>query len=239
MIERLTQQRKEELLGNYFAGGMSAAEEQEFFVQVALDDDLRQMLKAHSIVRSALDKGHSLPSVDHHMARTHLIATLEARHREPAVEPASSRRPAIWWSVGLLVITSLVVAAGLLLRPDMSAEKHAGEVPAASIREMPATKEQASAPTMEPEKIEPWPREARAGEVPAKGKVTAPSTLRATSRSSDDVVAPKSTATRHDSVATTPALTPAVTSPRSSADTIREKSRDTLTMRLKVRKIVE
>lgn len=245
MIERLTQQRKEQLLGDYFAGGMSVAEEQEFFVQVALDDDLRQMLKAHTIVRSALEKGHSPASVDHHTARAHLIATLEARHRQPAAEPAPSRRPALWWSAGLLVVTSLFVVAGLLLRPDTTLQRGADEVPAASIREIPAAKEQSTTPVMPPQQIDARTGKETAKEVSGtRGSVSAPATvspLRAASRPSGTVVTPKATAassTQQESDASTRVVTPALM-PRSSADTIREKSRDTVTMRLKVRKIVE
>lgn len=236
MIERLTQQQKEELLGSYFAGTMSTADEQEFFVQVALDDDLRQMLKAHSVVRSALDSGRSLPLADHHAARERLMMSLAARHAEPAQLP--ERRSALPWFTGLLVVATISILAGYLLEPGAPAANRSVAAADNTGRWLRVMKEGAAIPA---EPIAPsLEKKADAGGSSiAQNKVAAVATtsrprVNGNSRSTtEDAPAGKGSI---DTAASPRVSTPAT---RSAMDTIRGKSRDTLVMRLKVRKVVE
>src|SRR5438477_12447822 len=52
----MTRAQREIVVERYLAGEMSASEEQEFFMGVATDGDLFQLLRAHRMVERALDK---------------------------------------------------------------------------------------------------------------------------------------------------------------------------------------
>lgn len=246
MIERLTQQQKEELLRAYFAGGMTAAAEQEFFVHVALDDDLRQMLKAHSIVRSTLEQGHALPSLDHHDARARMVASLAARHT--AKPPAPPRRvdPA-WRSIaGFLGGAALVaiVATTMASRDDAGDARQADSSATAQVvATIQAPVSTGQVDTLHAIDMQSRGRQVVAVEKGAAREVTAVGPTERTSvKSPSATTTPKGATPRGDARDTASApvvLKPAASTPSAVADTIREKSRDSMTFRLRVRKVEE
>lgn len=68
---------QERLVEQYLGGSMSPDEEQEFFIKVAVDSNLRQTLKAYRVVESALRKHRDAVAVQHVAARGNLMAALQ------------------------------------------------------------------------------------------------------------------------------------------------------------------
>jgi hypothetical protein len=69
------------LVERYLAGEMTVPEEQDFFIQVAVNDELRQMLKAYQIVDNALRKDRAATRTndnDRSRSRAHIVAVLSA-----------------------------------------------------------------------------------------------------------------------------------------------------------------
>jgi|GEM_PF-2529363 len=74
----MTRTEQERLVERYLNSEMSSADEQEFFIQVAVDSNLRQTLKAYRIVESALRKHRDAASSQHAEGRARVIAALQA-----------------------------------------------------------------------------------------------------------------------------------------------------------------
>ncbi|MEO5928698.1 MAG: hypothetical protein ABIR47_02085 [Candidatus Kapaibacterium sp.] len=56
----MTRNEREELIRHYMTGKMSMAEEHDFFIQVALDNELRIGLKAHRTIEGAIMKDREI-----------------------------------------------------------------------------------------------------------------------------------------------------------------------------------
>lgn len=72
----MTRGEQERLVERYLDGGMSSVEEEEFFIQVAVDNDLRRTLKAHRIVDSAIRKHRESGHQHHDIVRSRLVNAL-------------------------------------------------------------------------------------------------------------------------------------------------------------------
>jgi hypothetical protein len=69
----------EQLVDRYMSGDMSVSEEQDFFIQVAVNDELRQTLKAYRVVDTALRKDRSVPRpAGNDRSRANVMAMLAA-----------------------------------------------------------------------------------------------------------------------------------------------------------------
>jgi hypothetical protein len=69
----------EQLVDRYMSGDMSVSEEQDFFIQVAVNDELRQTLKAYRVVDTALRKDRSVPRpAGNDRSRANIMAMLAA-----------------------------------------------------------------------------------------------------------------------------------------------------------------
>ena len=102
----------ERLVERYLEGGMDSAAEQDFFIQVALDNELRQTLKAYRIVQDTIRKEREL-GMSNHVAARQLLAGLllpspkpqlhpeEALAREEALLPLL-RQTRVWRIVSIL-----------------------------------------------------------------------------------------------------------------------------------------
>jgi hypothetical protein len=98
----MTRSEQERLVERYLSGEMISADEEEFFMQVAVNQDLRQTLKAYRIVESAIRKHRDNAPAHHDQSRTRFIAMLSAHaaahptaaHLE-AAHPTASRQSAI------------------------------------------------------------------------------------------------------------------------------------------------
>jgi|GEM_PF-6319429 len=234
MIERLTQREQEALLQRYFSGGMNAEEESTFFVQVALDADLRRALKAHSLVRDMLEEQRATPPIDHHLGRERLVETLAAARRLPT-EGSPARRskwPWLYSSAGLL----------LLLAATMVVIEH----PTPSETTPTRTEERLTAPSAQAERPEQLPGTSPAPAAIRGGGSTAaapsPSrTQRAAGPTHPHTTVIRSAAADRPSSISAPPVDPVpahdTAIPRAPAlDTIRLRNNDTVTLRLRVKK---
>lgn len=72
----MTRTQREALIGTYLRGEMSAVEEQDFFIQVALDDELRAELRAQRTVDSAMRKERDSMTTTHSGLRQRVMSSL-------------------------------------------------------------------------------------------------------------------------------------------------------------------
>src|ERR1043166_8173905 len=66
----------EQLIERFLSGGMTGAEEEEFFTQVAIDSNLRQTFKAYRVVEDALRKHRDTIQSQHDRSRMRLASML-------------------------------------------------------------------------------------------------------------------------------------------------------------------
>jgi hypothetical protein len=118
----------ERLVVRCLDGSMSAAEEEEFFVRVALDEELRKSYQAQRIVESALGKARRAAPRQSHAARERIIALAEgassvaARTATTEVSSSGAARVAAAtrggvasrWGRDLLVAMSTIAVGGAL-----------------------------------------------------------------------------------------------------------------------------
>ncbi len=129
---------REKLLQNYLAGHMSGQEEEEFFIKVALDRELRGELQAHRAIDSAIGKEVSGQPGRHSAVRHKTMAILAAT---PAPVPApvawTGWRGSTWLGIGGLAAVLVVVAFFTLSRreaPEPRLQMHATpDLPAAAL----------------------------------------------------------------------------------------------------------
>lgn len=84
----MTRREQERIVGRYLGGELTGAEEQDFFIQVAVDNDLRQTLKAYQVVDSALHKHRETIPVQHPESRERMVMML---HQAAAMTPAQQQ----------------------------------------------------------------------------------------------------------------------------------------------------
>ena len=92
----MTRSEREHIIQRYLSGEMSSAEEGDFFIQVALDRELRHDLQAQQTIESAFRKEREAERVGHTALRTRVASMLAAGPPPaPSSEPvtAPARRP--------------------------------------------------------------------------------------------------------------------------------------------------
>jgi hypothetical protein len=157
----MTRAEREMMIGRYMSGGMSSAEEQEFFIQVAVDPELRLDLKAHRTVESAMRKDRDAEPAGHTALRGRIAGTLAAyppnpgQSASPVLPPGSPASALVqtgggialakWLGAAVVVIATAV--GGVMLLP--SAEEKA-EAPATSIGSPPAVTPRQQLPSDSP-----------------------------------------------------------------------------------------
>lgn len=72
----MSRAEQERLVERYLGGMMNSAEEEDFFIQVAIDHDLRQTLKSYRIMESAIRKHRDTAPVHHADSRSRVMAML-------------------------------------------------------------------------------------------------------------------------------------------------------------------
>jgi hypothetical protein len=72
-VKRLERER---LIERYLSGAMSSSEEQDFFIEVAADRELRTELKAYQIVESAVRKDRLADTASYTALRSHMIGLM-------------------------------------------------------------------------------------------------------------------------------------------------------------------
>jgi hypothetical protein len=122
----MTRVEREQLISRYLGGDMNTAEEQEFFIRVAVDKELRQDLRAQRTVDSALRKDRDAESTGHTALRMRVASVLAATPTDPTSIP-SEPMPAgagastsgvltLKWIVGIAV--GAIATATVVLLPD-------------------------------------------------------------------------------------------------------------------------
>jgi len=76
----MTHLEREYLVERYMAGEMSAAEEGDFFIHVAVDDELRQTLKAHQLMYGAIRSDSQTAVPETASYRSHILGMLATSH---------------------------------------------------------------------------------------------------------------------------------------------------------------
>lgn len=97
----MTRREQERLVGRYLGGELTGAEEQEFFIQVAVDNDLRQTLKAYNVVDSALHKHRETIPVQHPASRERMVTMLR---QAAAMNPPQQQQAAQYRRTGIVAI---------------------------------------------------------------------------------------------------------------------------------------
>ncbi|KXK55012.1 MAG: hypothetical protein UZ07_CHB004002355, partial [Chlorobi bacterium OLB7] len=80
---------RDRLIERYMNGQMTQAEEEAFFINAAVNPELRQELKAHRLVETAVRKDRDGLTAGHAALRNRVAATLAAATPTPAMETAA------------------------------------------------------------------------------------------------------------------------------------------------------
>lgn len=108
----MTRQQRAELLDRFLSGRMSNSEEQDFYIQVAVDSELRLELKAHRTIDAAIDKDRVFDPAE----TAPLEATIAGMIARPAYRridgPTAPHQPPgtvisrpLRWIVGMAIAT--------------------------------------------------------------------------------------------------------------------------------------
>lgn len=112
---------REHLIERYLQGGLTPAEEENFFIEVASNSELRCELKAYQVVEKTLVRDRSLASSSYSTLRAHLAESLVAgttvqqgREHQGSPSSASGTAGGPGWIVtisliGLTALTALVI----------------------------------------------------------------------------------------------------------------------------------
>jgi hypothetical protein len=121
----MTRVEREQMIARYLGGEMTAAEEQEFFIRVAVDKELRHDLRAQRTVDSALQKDRDAEATGHTPMRMRVASVLAATPADvpmtadPASPPlataAAATGAATKWIAGLAI--GAIATAALVLLP--------------------------------------------------------------------------------------------------------------------------
>ncbi len=88
----MTRQQREQLIERYLSGGMNGAAEEEFFLEVAVNRELRQELRAYRLVEQALANESGAITSTHTALRAHVqqLAMLSGSEATVGSEAAQS-----------------------------------------------------------------------------------------------------------------------------------------------------
>jgi hypothetical protein len=89
----MTRSEREQIVQRYLSGEMSSAEEGDFFIQVALDNELRHDLQAQQTIESAFRKDREAERTGHTALRTR-VASMLAGAPAPSRPSAPAEAPA-------------------------------------------------------------------------------------------------------------------------------------------------
>ncbi|MCE7933445.1 MAG: hypothetical protein DYG96_02510 [Chlorobi bacterium CHB2] len=140
---------RDRLIERYMNGQMTQAEEEAFFINAAVNPELRQELKAHRLVETAVRKDRDGLTAGHAALRNRVAATLAAATPTPAMETAAPHAGTLMERVAGAVATHPAVTAiiaGLLaigtviLQPwESTSDNGAAGNPAPALQAPPAT----------------------------------------------------------------------------------------------------
>ncbi|MDB5032824.1 MAG: hypothetical protein JWQ98_65 [Chlorobi bacterium] len=138
----MTRSEQEKLVERYLGGDMNSSQEEEFFIQVAVNNDLRQTLKAYRVVESAIRKHRDTVPPHHAESRARVIALLSAGAAaqphagsnatgvtRPMLGHLTMSASALRWIIGSVAAVGLTVGV-LVVAPMM--EKKTTVPPAAT-----------------------------------------------------------------------------------------------------------
>jgi hypothetical protein len=129
----MTRAERERLIERHLGGAMTAAEESDFFIQVALDKELRQDLKAQRTIESAMRKDRESEPSEHTALRSRVATVLAAssgtiapsaqRAARVAAETSRVSRPAraawmtrpVQWALASAAAFALTVGAVIVM----------------------------------------------------------------------------------------------------------------------------
>lgn len=259
----MTRTEQERLVERYLNSEMSSADEQEFFIQVAVDSNLRQTLKAYRIVESALRKHRDAALSQHAESRSRIISTLQTASMAsaglsgvtpagvapiPSLQSKTRLGSAMFKWVFLAVIAVGLTFGGIMMTSDMNTAS-GGHTPSSNVpNRMNGTAGAPQAPAAEATSPAVLQQESAASQpqIARDRETIIPSSSnekRAVTRTQPRKI------TREASVQTTtpdgPAVsetTPATREPAASTDaavhssepTLQRSSRDTLNMRMQM-----
>lgn len=106
----MTRTEQERLVERYIAGAMTSAQEEEFFMRVAVEPNLRQTLKAYRVVDNAIRKHRDAAPVPNTAARSHLLESLNMARADQSGAPGG---PTAATGISLRRVTWIVTAVAL------------------------------------------------------------------------------------------------------------------------------
>lgn len=260
----MTRTEQERLVERYLNSEMNSADEQEFFIQVAVDSNLRQTLKAYRIVESALRKHRDAAPSQHAESRSRVISTLQGASMEHAgfsgVTPAGatpvpsqhSERArlgsAMFKWVFMAVIAAGLTVGGIMMTSDMktasggntpssNAPNHVNGTAGAS--KAPATEAASSAVSPQASPAD-QPQVSRDREItipsPSNERRTATRTpaKKTTSEASARTTSPNGPAVSESTPATREPATSTDAAVHSDEPAVQRSGRDTLNMRMQM-----
>lgn len=165
----MTRSERERHIERYLSGQMTPAEEQDFFIQAALDRDTRYELKALMTVDSAIRKERDAEPGEHTALRSRVATILAAvpAPEQPAPSPVNPAAPPA--ATGLLqkllpmhwlgiAVATMVVVTSVFMLTDSTRDIHNGgsepayeqrqEIPAGDLRPAPQGKTDRTMPSV-------------------------------------------------------------------------------------------
>ena len=124
---------RDRLIERYMNGQMTQAEEEVFFINAAVNPELRQELKAHRLVETAVRKDRDRLPTGHAALRNRVAATLGSATPAPVIEPIASQsatvieralstvaaHPAV-----VAIVVGIITIGTVILQPLGNAPEH-------------------------------------------------------------------------------------------------------------------
>ena len=105
----MTRTEREQMIDRYLQGKLTPAEEQEFFIEAAIDKEMRYDLKASQVVENAIKKDRKMAPTSWGDTRTYLAAMLVAQNPNPVQVKAGIRTKLMQATTGVGGMITIVV----------------------------------------------------------------------------------------------------------------------------------
>lgn len=139
---------RDRLIERYMNGQMTQGEEEAFFINAAVNPELRQELKAHRLVETAVRKDRDGLATGHAALRNRVAATLTSATPAPVVEPvapqagmliervlgAMATHPAV-----TAIIVGIITIGTVILQPWESTESSPSDSAIPAVQTAPQT----------------------------------------------------------------------------------------------------
>lgn len=139
---------RDRLIERYMNGQMTQGEEEAFFINAAVNPELRQELKAHRLVETAVRKDRDGLATGHAALRNRVAATLTSATPAPVVEPVAPQAGMLMERViGAMathpavtaIIVGIITIGTVILQPWESTENNPSDSAIPAVQTAPPT----------------------------------------------------------------------------------------------------